>query len=164
MLKRYIFLLMIGVCLLSQKEAKAQYYDHAIGFRAGTAYELSYKRFLFYYPNVQQAIEGLIGFQLDEARRRRNAYVLEGLYHVHIDVGFDTRFSAFAGAGLYMGVYTEIARQPYFGGGFTGAIGMAYTFKYVPLSVSLDWKPIIGSPRISLTRGGLTLRYTFPEL
>lgn len=168
---RYFFSLIIGIFLLGQTEVNAQYYDQTLGFRAGTSFELSYKRFIFYTPNIQQAIEGLIGFQVDEGiyfpsfiydHPVNNGYVFEALWVFHLDLGFDTNFSGFAGAGGYLGAYTETGRTPFFGGGGTIVVGVEYTFSHAPVSVSVDWKPIFGFPRFSLARGGLTLRYILP--
>lgn len=150
---------------------KAQYYDQTIGLRAGTSLEASYKRFIFYTPKAQQALEVLLGFQIDEGiafpgilydQPRNNGYVLEALWVFHLDIGFDTNFSAFAGGGGYLGAYTETGRNAFLGGGFTAVLGMEYTFSHAPVSVSVDWKPILGFPRFSLARGGVTLRYIIP--
>lgn len=156
----YKIMLICGV-LMSTTSAFAQYYDHVIGVRGGTSVELSYKRFVAYYPSIQQAVEGLIGFQFDERRRSQNGYIIEGLYHLHMDVGFNTGFSAFVGGGLYTGVYTEPAIKPRWGGGVTGLIGMEYTFTHAPVNISIDWKPFLGTPRSSLIGGGISLRYVF---
>ena len=103
---KYILLSTVfWLCLT--KSSKAQYYDHALGFRAGTAFEVSYKRFIFFEPNIQQAFEGLAGFQIDEGMKLfaydepiNNAFIIEGLWLVHLDLGFDTNFSGFAGGGI----------------------------------------------------------------
>lgn len=166
---RYFIALTIVFLFWGQTELKAQYYDQTIGFRAGTSVEASYKRFIFYTPNIQQAIEGLIGFQVDENVPLlpydipiNNGYVFEALWVFHLDLGFDTNFSGFAGAGGYLGAYTESGRDPFFGGGFTAVVGVEYTFSHAPISIAVDWKPLLGFPRFSLTRGGLTLRYILP--
>ena len=157
--KRYLaFLLLFGLAQLAQ----AQYYDRAIGLRTGTTVGLSYKYFTAHQPSVQQAVEGLLSLQLDEWRGLRNGLLLEGLYFVHWDWGFDTGFSVFTGAGLFAGAYNETGRPSYFGGGVTASIGFEYTFTHAPFNISLDWKPFFGYPRWSLTSGGLTLRYVFP--
>lgn len=142
---------------------KAQYYDQAIGVRAGTSFSLTYKRFLFYTPEYpQMAIEGMLSFQLDEIRRRQNGVVLEALYYIHLDLGFDTGFSGFIGLGGYGGIYVEPGQPTIPGGGFTAAVGVSYTFSHIPLNIALDWKPLVGFPRISATRGAITFRYILP--
>ena len=170
---KYCYHLLLICCLgwgLSTP-LRAQYYDQTVGVRGGTSLELSYKRFFFYTPKPQQALEILAGFQIDEGvffpgivydQPRNNGYVLEALWVFHLDIGFDTNFSAYAGAGGYMGAYTETGRNAFFGGGFTAVLGMEYTFSHAPVSVGLDWKPILGFPRFSLARGALTLRYILP--
>ncbi|MGH1336993.1 MAG: hypothetical protein ACRBFS_12785 [Aureispira sp.] len=167
----YHFLISCCFCLALSAPLKAQYYDQTMGVRAGTSLELSYKRFFFYTPKPQQALEILAGFQIDEGIffpgilydiPRNNGYVLESLWVFHLDIGFDTNFSAYAGAGGYLGAYTETGKNAFFGGGFTAVLGIEYTFSHAPVSVGLDWKPILGYPRFSLARGGVTLRYILP--
>lgn len=152
--------------LVLPRTSSAQYYEHAVGFRAGTSFEASYKRFVFFEPKIQQAVEGLIGYHLDAWDKKNNGFVIEGLYMVHLDLGFNTQFSGFAGGGAYMGIYTETGKPIFFGGGFTLVTGVSYTFTHVPVSLSLDWKPLFGYPLrlpFSLARGGLTIRYVFPK-
>jgi hypothetical protein len=154
------FFLLLGL-LIAKQDLTAQFYDQALGLRGGTTIGASYRRFIFYTPDIQQSIEGIVGFQFDERNRPQkvNGYVLEALYFAHIDVGFDTGFGAFAGAGLFGGMYTEQGQKAKFGGGITASIGMEYTFTHIPINISIDWKPFLGYPRMSLLSGGLSLRY-----
>lgn len=156
------FLALFFVCACACSSLKAQFYDQALGLRGGTTFSLSYKRFVVYYPRLQQAFEVLLSAQLDERRQLQNGFLLEGLYFVHADLGFDTGFSVFAGAGPFAGIYVETGRSAYFGGGITASLGIEYTFKFTPLSFGIDWKPFLGSPRSSILSGGLTLRYILP--
>lgn len=167
-MKRF-FCLIISLFFIGEMTVQAQYYDQTIGLRAGTSFEVGYKRFIFYTPQVQQAVEFLAGFQLDENVvllpydiPLNNGYVFEALWVFHLDLGFDTNFSGFAGAGGYLGAYTETGRNAFFGGGFTAVLGVEYTFSHAPISVAIDWKPLLGYPRFSLTSGGLTVRYILP--
>lgn len=160
-MKRLLYLFLF--CWIAQS-SQAQYYDHALGVRAGTTFGASYKQFRELLPNQpQQAIELLFGIQLDEQENLRNGYVLEGLYQLQFDIGFDTRFAGYIGAGGYIGLYGRTGLPVQFGAGLTGMLGLEYNFKFMPLNISLDWKPIWGMPRQSLTRGALSLRYIFPE-
>lgn len=154
----FFFVLLLG----TWSKAQAQYYDQGLGLRMGTSMSVSYKRFLVYLPSTQQAVEGLLSLQLDELNQRKNGVVLEGLYFLHFDIGFDTGFSGFLGAGVFAGAYNETGRNPYFGGGVTGSFGIEYTFTHAPVNLSIDWKPFAGYPRSSLTSGGLTIRYVLP--
>lgn len=149
--------------LINGTQARAQFYDHALGVRAGTSFQASYKFFLFYQPtHIQQAVEVLGGVHFDVRNKVKNGYVFEALYNVHIDVGFDTGFSAFAGAGFFTGVYVETGQPNVWGGGVTAALGMEYTFTHVPINVAIDWRPFLGLPRSSLLSTALTVRYVFP--
>lgn len=167
---KQLFYLIVAILFIGQTQIQAQYYDQTIGFRGGTSFEISYKRFIFYTPQIQQAIEGLAGFQLDENVPLfaydipiNNGYVFEALWVLHLDLGFDTNFSGFAGGGIFLGAYTETGRDAFFGGGFTAVVGVEYTFSHAPISVAIDWKPLLGYPRFSLTSGGITIRYILPS-
>ncbi len=154
--------LLFGFWLGSGSKLRAQFYDHVLGVRAGTSMQASYKFFVFYQPtHIQQAVEVLGGVHFDVRNKRKNGYVLEALYNVHLDVGFDTGFSAFAGLGGFTGIYTETGEPNIWGGGVTAAIGMEYTFTHVPINVALDWRPFLGVPRSSLLGLGLSVRYVF---
>ncbi len=162
-MKRLYLTLLFAICLLgSHHTASAQYYDQAVGMRAGTSLMASYKAFFSYYPKVQMAWEVLGGLQVDELQLQTNGYVLEGVWYAHMDLGFDTGFSGFAGAGVFMGLYTPPQENVRFGGGISATIGASYTFTHTPVNIAIDWKPILGVPRMSLTRGALTIRYVLP--
>jgi hypothetical protein len=159
----YQFLLFFLLIALTSQSLQAQYYDQAVGLRAGTSLSASYKKFFSYHPNLQMAWEVLGGVQLDEIRLETNGYVVEGVWYAHMDLGFDTGFSGFAGAGIFMGVYTPPNQRTAFGGGLAFVLGASYTFTHTPLNVQLDWKPILSNPRTpSLTRGAITFRYVIP--
>ena len=62
---RSFLCLVITILFVGNATLKAQYYDRTVGVRAGTSFEASYKQFIFYHPNIQQALECLVGFQVD---------------------------------------------------------------------------------------------------
>ena len=158
----YCLLFLIFGLLISQTSLNAQFYDQAIGGRFGTSVSISYKKFFSYTPSPQLAWEILMGFQLDEIKLETNGYVVEGMCYYHFDIGFDTGFSGYAGAGIFMGVYTPQGEKARFGGGVSGTLGAAYTFTHTPVNIALDWKPILGNPRSSLTRAAISIRYVIP--
>jgi hypothetical protein len=162
-------LLGIGVMIFLSTSLSAQFYDNAIGGRFGTDFMLTYKQFFMHDPDPQLAFEVMAGLQLDERILNRranvlqtNGYVAQGMCYYHRDIGFDTGFSFFAGLGIFMGVYTPQGQKLQFGGGVAAGIGASYTFTHIPLDISIDWMPILGKPRMSLARAGLTLRYVIP--
>lgn len=163
MLKKLIISFLFAFCYLLPFQSNAQYYDHALGIRGGTDLQLSYKRFLFFEPEyIQQSLEILGGAQFDVLKKQTNGYLLQALYNVHTDVGFNTSFSAYAGAGLLGGWYTREGQSNVWGGGITATIGMEYTFTHVPINLSFDWRPFLAYPRSSLVSFGLTIRFVFP--
>ena len=128
------------------------------------------KQFFMYYPEPQLSFEVLVGLQVDERILNRraivnqtNGFVVQGMCYYHLDIGFDTNFSFFTGLGPFMGVYTPQGQKARFGGGLAAAAGLSYTCRFIPVDISIDWMPMLGSPRSSITRGGLTLRYIFPN-
>jgi hypothetical protein len=148
---------------------RGQYFDKAVGGRFGTDLMLTYKQFFLYYPKPQLAYEIMGGIQFDERIfgkktnfTQTNGFIVQGLCYYHIDLGFDTGFSGFAGLGPFMGIYTPQGEKVRFGGGLAAALGASYSFTHIPLDISIDWMPVLGSPRISLARAGLTLRYILP--
>jgi hypothetical protein len=163
-------ILLILVFFIFTNITFGQNFDRAIGGRFGTDFMLSYKQFFMYYPEPQLSFEVLVGLQVDERILNRraiinqtNGFVVQGMCYYHLDIGFDTNFSFFTGLGPFMGVYTPQGQKPRFGGGLAAAAGLSYTFRFIPLDISIDWMPMLGSPRSSITRGGLTLRYIFPN-
>ena len=164
-------ILIFSVILLTSNSLRAQYFDNAIGGRFGTDFMLTYKQFFLYDPDPQLAFEVMAGLQLDERVLSRkatvaqtNGYVVQGLCYYHRDLGFDTGFSGFAGLGPFLGSYTPQGKNVRFGGGLAFAIGASYTFTHIPLDLSIDWMPILGAPRLSAARGGITLRYVIPTI
>lgn len=160
------FFLMMGDSKLC-----AQYYDDALGLRAGTSFEMSYKRFIKFDKYIQQGFEVMAGLQIDEGTAFfpfdvpfNNGITAEGYWFFQIDVGFNTNFAAYAAAGLFLGAYVETGVPgAIFGGGISGMLGIEYAFEEIPLCVSLDWKPLIGYPRFTPARGAITIRYILPK-
>lgn len=156
---RLIFLFMcLTYCL--PKKGLTQHYYEAIGLRAGTTTGLTYKRFLDkQYDIMHHAIEGIIGIQLDEVNQKQNGYIVEGVYKFQTKLGIYSRFSAYAGAGIFTGVYTVQGESIRFGGGLSLPFGVEYALKFIPLCIAAEWKPILGSPQSSLSKGALSFRY-----
>jgi hypothetical protein len=163
-IKKYVLTVLFLIAVYTYMNA--QYYEQAISTRFGTEFMIGYKKFELKYPKPMVSWEALIGLQIDERPLRAgntslqtNGYVLQGMGYWHYDIGFNTGFMGYLGAGVFMGVYTPQGMNPKFGGGVAAAVGMSYTFEFVPLEFSLDWMPILGSPRASLSRGALSLKY-----
>jgi len=166
-----LFLAVFFIYFQNIEKNNAQYFDQALSGRFGMDIMIGYKRFILYHPDPQLAWEVQIGLQLDERSLSRrslmtqtNGYVAQGMCYWHYDIGFDTGFSGFLGAGIFMGIYTPFGEKAKFGGGVAFSAGASYTFTHIPLDISIDWMPILGSPRMSIARGAITLRYVLPTL
>lgn len=127
----------------------AQYFDWAIGPRAGTTTGISYKKF-FYNAHAYEVIAGY---------RWDNGYTVDGLYEYHIDIAFDKGFTIYGGAGIVAGVYNRTGKSR-FSGGVSAIIGADYTFRYFPINISVDYKPTLGY-NSSYKEAALSIRYTF---
>lgn len=139
--------------------ANGQDYKNGIGIRGGFYSGITFKHFLGKKP----AFEGILD-------TRWGGFDLTGLYEIH-DTAFDVdRLRWFYGFGAHIGSYNgdhadwgEPSTQ-YFVLGADGIIGIEYAFSEVPVSVGLDWKPMLnltGYPGFWPDGGALSVRYIF---
>lgn len=168
-MKKYTVQLLFLFVFSGAMNLKAQYYERAVLGRFGTEIMLGFKQFFLYHPNPQLSWEVLTGVQLDERTLAlrpgvtpTNGYVLQGMCYYHLDIGFDTGFQFYTGLGPFLGIYTPQGKTTVFGAGVAAAVGFSYTFTHIPLDISLDWMPILGSPRMSVAKGGITFKYILP--
>lgn len=132
----------------------AQYYQQSIGIRMGTAFAATYKN----QVNYPHAFEIISGFRLNNGR----AFTLAGLYQYHWNLGVNTQWDWFLGAGGVTGFYTATREKTKFGGGLLLNAGIQYTFRLTPVTVSLDYQPVIGTD-LSYAEGAFSVRYTFGD-
>ncbi len=155
----FIFTLAMGYT------ASAQDYKTGVGLRLGPSYGLSVKHFV----KSNAALEGLL-------YTRRGGFALTGLYEFH-GVAFQTAgLKYYVGGGAHIGSWDGYRNYSWYNGkngdrdgryttfGLDFIIGLEYTFREAPFSLSLDWKPAINLSNYGGYWGddvGLTIRYTF---
>ena len=141
-------------------------YDLGIGARVGLAYGANVKYFLRFHPTrrVHNALEGII-------TTRYNGASGIVLFEYHHGI-FDTEgLNIYLGGGAHIAVWNsdkvdwETEKQgynPY--AGLDGIIGIEYVIAYVPVAISLDWKPavnFISDLNLMIDDIGLSVRYLF---
>lgn len=132
-------------------------YKTGIGARLGSFNGFTVKHFL----NDQNALEGLVSF-------RWNGFVVTGLYEWQKPFPDVPNLDWFIGGGAHIGFWSEgnYHWESYQSHTIVGAdfiLGLEYTFKEVPISLSLDWKPafnFIGYSNWWGDGAALSIRYT----
>ena len=134
-------------------------YRTGIGFRAGPMAGLSVKQFI----SNEVALEGIFS-------SRWHGTLIQGLYEVHQDVFNSENFNFYYGAGGHFGHWDLNGyKHPWYkkdgvysAFGIDGIIGLEYAFADAPISISLDWKPMLNIIRPAMfwmDDIGLTIRF-----
>lgn len=132
-------------------------YNRALGIKFPGGFSATYKKFVSSTRNLEAQ------FTIWHKGVR-----VSGLYEFNFFT-FDNipELSWFVGPGAHIGFWKSGFKDDYNSDvdvGVDGIIGLDYTFKDVPINVSLDWQPavtLIGSAGFSPAFGGLGIRYTF---
>ncbi len=144
---------------LGAQGLSAQYYETAVGLRAGTFTGITAKHFF----QGNQAIEGIVSF-------RWEGFNITGLYEVHNDAFDVSGLEWYYGFGAHLGFWNgRNVRWADDEGSYTvigvdGIIGIEYNFAAVPINLSLDWKPainLVGYTGFWGDGGALSIRYIF---
>jgi hypothetical protein len=143
--------------------ATAQNYNKAIGVRGGYFNGLTYKQFF----NEKFALEGLFTF-------RYYGMHLTGLLEFHNDISEVEGLRWYLGGGAHVGTYRYFYYDKHnvYGyrsalyTGFDGILGIEYTFDFIPINLSLDWKPTFNFSAYDYAffgydSGAFSIRYTF---
>jgi hypothetical protein len=158
-MKKSVVIGLFLFCLVSI--SKAQDYKTGIGLRGGFDYGLTVKHFI----SDKSALEFLLA-------SRWRGFEVTGLYEVHNQVGNVDRLKWFFGFGAHVGFWNGDYTHDYWGYpgtkytvvGLDGILGLEYSFKEVPINLSLDWKPalnFIGYTGFWADGGALSVRYIF---
>ena len=128
----------------------AQPYRHAAGVRAGLSSGISYKGFRLHQMSA---------FELD-ILYNRHGLNLNALYEYHLEpFNKSTRTFVYLGGGVFGGDWNDR-----FSIGVAAVAGLEYTFRDLPLNLSLDWKPMLNlyaDLEPDWLDFGLSIRYRF---
>lgn len=149
----FLFILLLPLC------AQAQDYQTGIGLRGGFAGGITVKHFI----NNRHAVEGIL-------TGRSRGFELTGLFEIHQQAFNTDRLQFFYGFGAHIGIWN--GNGPRWGApdlsypmvGIDGIVGLEYSFREVPISLSLDWKPSLNFyryPGFWGDGGALSVRYIF---
>ena len=135
-LKRVLFICISVVLIFVSTNGFSQQYKTGLGVRLGNFTGFTIKHF----TNNLNPIEGLLSF-------RWNGFIVTGLYEYQKPINSIQNLDWFVGIGGHVGFwnndnyYYHDNNNSYtvFGVDFIG--GLEYTFKEVPFTVGLDWKP-----------------------
>ncbi len=156
-MKTKIILLSLLFCLATT--GFAQNYNTGIGVRGGLYNGLTIKHF----TSQNTAFEGLITSRWDGVE-------LTGLYEIENNFPGMERLSSYIGFGGHVGFWNGdntnwgAAGTQYTAVGLDGILGLEYSFMFLPLNISLDWKPelnLIGYTGFWYDGGALSVRYIF---
>ncbi len=156
-MKKVTILLLL--CWLGAQSLCAQYYETAVGIRAGTFNGITAKHFL----HDNRAVEGILSF-------RWEGFNITGLYEVHNDAFEVNGLEWYYGFGAHLGFWNgrnvrwADDEGSYMVIGIDGIIGIEYNFAAIPINLSLDWKPVInliGYTGFWGDGAALSIRYLF---
>ena len=150
-------LILIIVCTSVTVCHAQKNYDHAIGIKAGGGISFTYKQFITGKNNIEAM-----------ATLWNEGFRASGLYEFNFFT-FNTveGLNLFAGPGVHLGFWKnpdEKNGNSQVEFGIDGIIGLDYTFKTVPINLSLDWQPSVtlaGNAGFTPSFGGFAVRYTF---
>lgn len=161
-MKKYAFLLLLPLMMLSRNEVKAQY-QTALGVRAALALGLTVKHHL----DDVNALEGIV-------QTRWGGILITGLYEIHFPAFQTSGLRWYLGGGAHVGVWGNNSGSPWFadngngdGGsviGVDGIIGLEYTLEDVPINLSIDYKPtfnFVPQTYFNSDNGAISIRYVF---
>ena len=147
MTKSFITICLIGLFLSFTSLSKAQdAYTTALGIRGGNMIGVSYKRFVWPLSGV---LEGVAGFNYFN-----RLYSLTGLYEYYKFLSY--RANAYGGGGL-----TFAGNKGSFELRVEAVLGIEYMVQWVPINISLDYKPAysIFKNEFIFDEFGLSIRY-----
>ncbi|GAB3522741.1 hypothetical protein [Emticicia fontis] len=138
---RKIFLLSVVLSFLGVRASAQHAYKVGVGVRLNYGYGLSIK----YNMTQKKSVEGIV-------YTRWKGINITGLYQIHAPAFKTAGWRWYYGVGGHIGFWRDGPRygNPWFDNpnaytviGGDGILGLEYTFKEIPLNLSLDWKPAI---------------------
>lgn len=140
--------------------AQAQQYKTAIGVRAGTSAGFNVKHFLNRYNALEAVVES-----------RWNGVNFVGLYEWQKGPVDSNGIEWFIGVGGHLGSWNSRYNNPWFNEpysrvyhvvGIDGIIGLEYTFREVPINISVDYRPSFNITEYTgfwMDNAGVSVRY-----
>ena len=157
-MRKFILTSIIALAFISI--SSAQDYKTGIGLRAGYPAGLTVKHFI----SNKAALEGILATQW-------RGFVVTGLFEAHKRLADVDNLNWFYGFGAHIGFwngnYHSYWMEPgasYTVVGIDGILGLEYSFKDIPINLSLDWKPafnLTGYTGFWGDGGALSIRYIF---
>jgi hypothetical protein len=105
----------------------AQPYENAVGIKAGYSSGIVYK----YFPDKSYALEG-------QALYNNHGFQFTALYEYHLPPYAKRRLYLYTGFGPHGGEWNDE-----FALGAAICLGSEFVFRQAPLSLGLEWKPMI---------------------
>lgn len=128
-MQKTISIAIIITTLFLSLQSSAQQYKHEAGVRLGSTDQALSTGFSYrYHFNESKAIEGIVNL-------KDNARGIGALYEVFKPIAAVENLKWFYGAGGYVAFEGNDIL------GITGIAGLDFTFKEVPVNLSIDWKP-----------------------
>jgi hypothetical protein len=143
-----IFILSSILSFSQNKTANSLTYKTSVGLRLGAGGGLNLKTFI----DEKKAVE-FIGFFSSKVTR------IVALYEIHGDLNTESNLKWYFGFGPNIGFYKNVSQAAI---GITGAVGLDYKFKNLPLNLAIDWQPSFQSGGNGFLGDWITLgvRYT----
>jgi len=140
-MQKIIFLSLFTI--LSIFSLEAQQYKTAVGARLGYPFSASIK----HYVSENHAVEAYVGTRGYSSYRWANVSVA---YHVHKpleieELGESFRWYYGVGGSAYFWSWNDgfLDRSANTSFGVQGYVGLEYTFKNIPLNITVDWVPSV---------------------
>jgi hypothetical protein len=160
MKKIICFTLLLTFAAIAQGQNR---FKNELGLRFGSGTSIDYRHFV----NDKTSLEAMLGF-------RWRGMLFTGLYEKNFPVIKQVEgFNLYVGGGAHVGFWNSYKVHPWYEEndarnhvalGVDGILGLEYTFKEVPLNLSLDWKPMLNFIDYATFWGGdvgLSVRYAF---
>ncbi len=145
---------------MSALNAQRGMLDNAVGLRMGLGAGVTFQHF----TSNRAALEAI-------AYQRLGAVNLTILAEAHEKISNVSGLRYFYGAGAHAWVFNQnsvlmdnVLRKNAYALGLDAIVGVAYYFRSMPISFSVDWKPAInlkGSHYIEWDAGAISARYRF---
>lgn len=148
--------LFITTFFITSVNAQAPY-QKALGVKFPGGLSLTYKQFISETHNLEAQFTAW-----------HQGMRVAGLYEFNFYSFKDVpELAWFVGGGAHLGFWKSEYQKDYnskIDVGADGIIGLDYTFKKLPLNLSVDWEPavtLVGNAGFTPVFGGIAVRYTF---